>query len=55
MALLIGQRAPTEFSWEPSDEDQKRWAYHQGQIRSRVQKALPMHQALQHVVAKKSV
>ena len=53
MALLIGQRVPTKFSWQPGDEDQKRWSYHQDQIRNRAKNALSMQQALQHVLSKK--
>lgn len=53
MALLIGQRAPTEFTWQPTTDDKRRWAYHQNQIRNRAQNALPMQQALQHVQSQK--
>ena len=52
MALLIGQRVSTEFAWSPSDQDRKRWTYHQQQIRQRAQSALPMRQALKHVIGK---
>jgi hypothetical protein len=51
MALLVGQRVETQFRYELSDDDLRRWDAYRDDIRQAISVAVPMHEALRQMDA----
>jgi tryptophan halogenase len=49
MALLVGQRVPTLYRTELSDDDLQRWKLYRDEIQRSISRAIPVREALAHI------